>query len=105
MPSVYAPGRTPMNAEEVERRSSRTDLVEELFRRRPETWISVPELVDVGGLCGWRTRVADARQRIEQAGDGTIVWNRNVRASAYRFVLVKPVDRPAEGFAQQATLF
>ena len=75
-----------MNAEEVERRKSRTDLTEELFRSRPGVWINVPELVDVAGLCAWRTRVSDLRRRLKHAGEGDIEWNGEIRRSAYRWV-------------------
>jgi hypothetical protein len=93
-----------ITVEEAERRKSRTDRIEELFRSRPGAWINVPELADVGGFCAWRTRVADARQRIEQVGDGTIEWNRNIRASAYRWVPLTRDETPPARIASQPTL-
>lgn len=82
--------RGAMNAAEAERRASRTDLVEQLFRARPGEWIPAPELADVAGFCAWRTRVADARARLSHAGEGTIEWNGIASASAYRY---EPVQR------------
>lgn len=75
-----------MDASEAERRASRTDCVERLFRARPREWITASELALVGGFCAWRTRVADARRRFVNAGEGSIEWNGAVRSSAYRFV-------------------
>lgn len=93
-----------MTADEAERRQSRTDLVEALFREQPRRWISAGELATVGGFCAWRTRVADARRRFIRAGEGTIEWNGDVYASAYRFV--PTVGREPDSMAtSQACLF
>jgi hypothetical protein len=94
-----------MNAAEAERRASRTDLIEELFRRRPLEWIGVDELMTVGGLCAWRTRVADARRRFARAGDGGIEWNGDVHRSAYRYVPALPATMTHQSPPDQATLF
>jgi hypothetical protein len=91
-----------MNASEAERRASRTDRVEQLFRSRPGAWISVSELMDAGGLCAWRTRVADARRRFTCAAEGTVEWNRDVFDSAYRYV---PRPAPIAAALQQELRF
>jgi hypothetical protein len=94
-----------MHAAEAERRASRTDRVEALFRARPSAWIPVRELLEAGGLCAWRTRIADARKRFVRAGEGTIDWNGNVQASAYRYVPATPVAREAAAREGQRCLF
>ena len=96
-----------MNAAEAERRASRTDLVEQLFRARPGEWISAPELAKVAGFCAWRTRVADARRRFVECSEGTVEWNGDVRASAYRYVPVteSACDNPSGAGAVQEALF
>jgi hypothetical protein len=85
---VARPDLTPDSPRvaEFNRRRTRTDLMEALFRSRPQTWIGVRELIDVGGLLGWRSRVSDARQRLVRAQVGDIEWNRQPQRSAYRFV-------------------
>src|SRR5207244_7054663 len=87
--------RTLMNAAEAQRRASRTDLVERLFRSRPGEWISAAELFHVGGMCAWRSYVSDARKRVKAAGDGDIDWNGDVHESAYRFVPFVRLGRDA----------
>jgi len=64
-----------------------------------------PELAKVAGFCAWRTRVADARRRFTQAGEGTLEWNGNVRASAYRYVPFTRLGRDAASFVAQRSLF
>lgn len=81
-------------AQELERRRSRADECERLFRSRPNVWITATELATVGGFCAWRTRVADVRHRVRTNGEGTIEWNRRVRESAYRFVVGSGAPAP-----------
>ena len=83
-----------MNAftEEQERRSFFADRLEVLFRSRPLEWISVLELVKVGGL-SWRSRIAcDLRQKRGL----TVEWNKQNKTSAYMFKPFKPLGRSAE---------
>jgi len=94
-----------MNAAEAERRRSRTDLAEELFRSRPGMWIGVLELVDVAGLCGWRARLSDLRLRLKRADEGDIEWNRDIRRSAYRWVRFTREATAPEIVAWQPPLF
>lgn len=103
---VARPDLTPDSPRvaEFNRRRTRTDLMEALFRSRPQTWIGVRELIDVGGLLGWRSRVSDARQRLVRAEAGDIEWNRQPQTSAYRFVPVVP-KRDADPPAIQPALF
>lgn len=100
----------PVDHAELSRRQSRADQVELLFRARPGQWISAAdELATVGGALAWRTRVSDVRRRFEADGLGTIEWNHNVSASAYRWVRVtRPAAAPAPASApaaSQRTLF
>lgn len=94
-----------MNAAEALRRSSRTDLVEQLFRARPGEWIAASELARVGGFCAWRTRVADARRRFRRAGEGDVEWNRQVRCSEYRYTPFVRLGRDAGVLVAQRSLF
>jgi hypothetical protein len=94
-----------MTAAEAERRASRTDGVEALFRARPGEWIRATELMDVGGWLAWRTRVSDARKRFVRAGEGTIEWNGNVQASAYRYVPAPPHEESRQVLPIQEALF
>jgi hypothetical protein len=91
--------------DELDRRRSRTDLVERLFRERPLDWISFGELANVGGACAWRTRVADARRRFRSRGEGSIEWNGNCLASAYRYVPFTRLARDASTAVEQPDLF
>jgi hypothetical protein len=42
---------------------SYTDKAVTMFRTSPYVWFSAVELSHQLGLCGWRTRVSDARKR------------------------------------------
>ena len=84
-------GMTPA---EAVRRASNTDKVLALFQARPLTWISVDELMRVGGTLAWRTRVSNARTRAKKDGY-TIVWNGEIQTSAYMYRPI-PIARPAE---------
>jgi len=64
--------------------------VVDLFSLRPGVWIDVVALAKVGGFAAWRTRVSDARKAFEKDGLGTVQWNGQVRASAYRYVPQAP---------------
>jgi hypothetical protein len=76
---------------EIERRATLTDAVEQLFRSKPNTWLTMRELADVGGFGGWRTRVSECRRDrgmdIEQDGNG--------HKSRYRFRPQAPIGRDA----------
>lgn len=87
---------------EIERRSSLTAAVRDLFLSRPWVWIPVRVIAEVGGFAAWRTRVSDARHQIEGADSGTIRWNGQVKDSAYRY---EPRAIEAERPAQQVSLF
>jgi hypothetical protein len=93
-----------MNRTEAERRGSLADRVEALFKARPSEWIAVPDLMSAGGFCAWRTRVADARRRVQREGEGTIEWNGDVRDSRYRFLPSQPLGRDG-GLSAQPELF
>ena len=94
-----------MNASEAERRQSNTDAVWTLFQAKPMQWIAWSELADVGGALAWRTRVSNARTLAEKLG-GSITWNHDVRASAYRYLpYVALGPDPSEYRAQELPLF
>lgn len=68
---------------------SQTQLVEQLFKSHPNTWLSALDIVAVVGPCGWRTRVSDARQVFRR--DGGDIENRlethgQKKYSYYRYV-------------------
>ena len=84
-----------MSAEDFAVRATLTDAVLALFLSRPGVWIDVHELAQVGGFCGFRTRVSEARKRFERDYRGTVVWNGKQRSSAYRYVPVVPPPVPA----------
>jgi hypothetical protein len=76
--------------DELHRRHGYTQAIYDLFAARPGVWIEVDTLSKVGGFCAWRTRCSDARKRFEREGIGTIQWNSDIRASAYRLALAPP---------------
>lgn len=87
---------------ELERRSSRTDLIEALFRSRPNVWIPMQDLAIVGGLGGWRTRCSECHTKRGMR----IEWNGlNGLRSAHRFVPYVPLARSAETYVEQKSLF
>lgn len=65
------------------------------------------ELAQVGGFPAWRTRVSEARTRIEAVSDlepcGRIEWNHKTKTSAYRYLPYTPLgpdaatERPKDG--------
>jgi hypothetical protein len=69
-------------------RETLNDKLAALFRKHPNRWLDLFDLVDVGGLGGWRTRLSELRHppynmpiewRLERWPDGR---NR----SQYRYV-------------------
>lgn len=92
-----------MDSREQERRSSGTDAVMALFRAHPRRWITWQDLAKAGGSCAWRTRVSDARKRFHKTGLD-IVWNGQVKASAY-MLREQPLGRDASQPLSQAALF
>ena len=86
---------------EIERRASYTEAVLDLFLSRPFQWIDALEIAHVGGMLAWRTRISDARGIVTDRRCGSIEWNNNIKASAYRYV---PVLVPSVQ-AQQMEMF
>ena len=74
------------------------------FEARPRLWVTADQLVKVGGLCAWRSRLSELRVTLEREGDWTLEWNGNAKASAYRLV-EKPIGRRAEERLTQKALF
>ena len=56
--------------------SSFTERVADVFRARPGEWIDARELMAIGGVCAWRTRVSDARRQF-----GLDIENRTERVA------------------------
>ena len=48
---------------------SYTDRLVTLFREHPHVPFDALGLMRVAGVCGWRTRVAEARRRLREQGD------------------------------------
>ena len=71
--------------QELKRRESHAAKVWWLFLERPSQWLHWRRFEQIGGSCGWRSRIADAR-KLARACGGQIVWNRSIRRSAYRYV-------------------
>jgi hypothetical protein len=76
----------PMKAKRVRSRPSRTSLVADYFRARPNRWIDGMVFAQFAGQYAWRSRIADARRvlgRIDnkqrRRSDGSIL-------SLYRYV-------------------
>ena len=90
--------------QELERRTSHTQQVVALFRAKCQQWISWNELARVGGQLAWRTRVADARRMLKREG-GTVEWNHDILASAYRYVPYERIGRDAAEHVTQKALF
>lgn len=78
--------------DELSRRASLTDAVEAYFRARPLIWIPMAELVNVGGLGGWRTRVSECRAK---RGLDILHNGKTGYASAYLFRPYQPLGRDA----------
>lgn len=43
-------------------RSRFTDRLAEFFRRQPDRWVDARDLMSVGGVCAWRSRLSDLRR-------------------------------------------
>lgn len=79
-----------MNASEVERRSFFADRLADYFRKHPLVWISIMDLIKIGGP-SWRSRIAcDLRPR-----GMCVLWNKNNKASAYMYRPEPPLARDA----------
>lgn len=61
--------------------------VAELFRSKPNQWISAYELMEVGGSMAWRSRISNARLKYGMAIENKVDREPNgVAHSYYRFV-------------------
>ena len=88
---------------EYERRASLADQVYAYVRSRPHVWLSMRELMAVGGLA-WRSRLPAVRARLQAEGD-ELIWNgQNGGRSAY---MLRPrrLGRDAGEYRTQAGLF
>jgi hypothetical protein len=62
------------------------------FRAHPLIWVSLPELMQIGGP-SWRSRIAnDLRQKRQL----NVVWNKSNLQSAYMFLPYVPLGRSAD---------
>lgn len=86
-------------------RQNLTQAIYDHLRERFGCWVDARELAQVGGFCAWRTRVSDARDLATAAGY-EIVWNADVRRSAYMLRRSQPnTFSDANGNAIPLTLF
>lgn len=69
-----AQGFTPKEWERYMSQSF-TDRVEALFRQHPGEWIDARTLMATGGICAWRSRVAECRTQ-----RGLVIRNRQRKA-------------------------
>lgn len=76
---------------ELHRREFFANRLEAHFRRHPRVWITLPDLMEIGGP-SWRSRIAnDLRTKRHMR----IVWNRSNERSAYMFTEHEPLGRDA----------
>lgn len=54
------------------------------FRSKRYTWIRAEALMRIGGRCGWRTRVSDARRRYRLPIQNRVRQVGKYRVSEYR---------------------
>jgi hypothetical protein len=92
-----------MNSSEIERRQFFADRLAEYFRQHPLTWISIMDLIRIGGP-SWRSRIA-CDLRPEKKRNMNIVWNKSNKESAYLYTPWKPLGRSAETVAPALPLF
>jgi hypothetical protein len=83
-----------MSSSEFAQRHSLTLDVLAYLQARPAKWVQARTLAKIGGFCGWRTRVSQARKIAERDGS-TIQWNGQVKDSQYRFLRHKPIGPDA----------
>lgn len=67
-----------------------TERIRDYFLARPGQWVSGYNLMRVGGMCAWRTRVSEARRvyglRIENRVRTYQDDGETIRVSEYRYV-------------------
>lgn len=62
------------------------DAVAQCFTARPNTWIDLLELMDVGGVYAARTRVSECRTQLHMAIENKVVTLPNgSKRSLYRY--------------------
>lgn len=75
-----------MDRAEAARRASNRERIERYLLAHPGEWVPAAVLAELGGWLAFRTRISDVRIKLQTAGRGDIEWNKQSRASAYRFV-------------------
>lgn len=89
-----------MNGSEIERRQFFADRLAAYFRAHPLTWVSIMDLIRIGGP-SWRSRIAcDLRPR-----GMVITWNRSNKESAYMFTPHTQLGRDASTQVKALPLF
>lgn len=92
-----------MNASEIERRQFFADRLADYFRAHPLTWVSIMDLIRIGGP-SWRSRIAcDLRPANKRAM--CVEWNKSNKESAYMYRPHKPQGRSAEVITTGLPLF
>lgn len=81
---------TPVS-EQKAARSFFADRLEAHFRSHPLEWISILDLMPIGGP-SWRSRIADELRGQRKMN---VEWNGNSRQSMYRFIPYEPLGRDA----------
>lgn len=77
---------------------SYTDRVLSMLTARPGEWFDAYSLMRVAGAMAWRTRVSEARRRLQAAGQGDII-NTQIKLadgktqSLYRY---QPAEAPGQ---------
>lgn len=90
-------------------RTSFRDRLAEYFKSKPNVWIGIAILEDLGGRYAWRTRVSDCRTELGMDIENrqrrvTLHGNRTYMVSEYRYVPRTPTgavifdaNAPTEG--------
>ncbi len=93
---------------EHERRQSNRDAVANYFKERPGEWIDAADLMKLGSIYAWRTRVSNCRvelgMNIENKQERDTIGGAVTIRSLYRYLPYVPVGDPADEY-REVTLF
>lgn len=109
LPALWQDRTNVMDAIEADRRQGGAKRVLAYFLAHPGQWLSTYELEGQGGRNAWRTRVSDARKKVE--ADGGVIQNRQRKradgsiCSEYRYLPAAPLGRDASVYVEQKGLF
>ena len=71
------------------------EKVEHCFRDHPNEWVNAQELMRIGGMFAWRSRVSNCRVQLGMSIENRLRYEHDITISEYRYLPPQPAAQPS----------